>query len=185
MIRAYFLPPARRLQRRACLALVCCLGTVTDGGAVARGIELQAGRSYMDAHGAAAVFVEALSSPHRIGSSRFNWSPDISFGWIDGRDLQRYRGARYDTADAVWLLAAGVRLRYGMGNDWCRHFFFSFQPALHTGRTQALSSPYEFVSSLGWQGERFSFQLRHISNGSLHQPNRGETMALLGVRFGG
>jgi hypothetical protein len=61
--------------------------------------------------------------------------------------------------------------------------FFSFQPALHAGRTQALSSVYEFVSTLGWQGRVASIQVRHISNGSLHPPNCGETMVLLGVRL--
>jgi hypothetical protein len=28
-----------------------------------------------------------------------------------------------------------------------------------------------------------SFQIRHISNGSFHEPNRGETMALVGIGF--
>ncbi|MGH8144898.1 MAG: acyloxyacyl hydrolase, partial [Rhodanobacteraceae bacterium] len=42
---------------------------------------------------------------------------------------------------------------------------------------------YEFVSTLGWQARRFSVQIRHISNGSLHEPNCGETMLLLGVRL--
>ena len=61
--------------------------------------------------------------------------------------------------------------------------FFSLQPALHSGRTQALSSAYEFVTSVGWQGRRFSVQIRHVSNAGLHNPNRGETMALIGLGF--
>lgn len=64
-----------------------------------------------------------------------------------------------------------------------RGWFLSFQPAVTHGRTQALSSPCEFITTLGWQGRRFSFQIRHVSNASLHQPNRGETMALLGAGF--
>src|SRR6185312_11098319 len=104
---------------------------------------------------------------HRVGDSRWSWSPDVSLGWINGRDIARFRDNRYDTRDDAWLLAAGAR----------------FQPALNSGRTQALSSPYEFVSTLGWQGRRFSVQIRHVSNGDLHKPNRGETMALVGIGF--
>lgn len=165
---------------RAGLAL--CLA-VAAGEAVAAAVEVQLGRSYMDRAGATAVFVEGVLSGHPMGTTRFGWAPDVSVGWIDGRDMQRYARARYTTSDAIWLVAAGVRLHYGMDNDWYHRLFFSFQPTLHTGRTQALSSTCEFVSSLGWQGDRFSFQFRHISNGSLHEPNRGETMALLGMRF--
>ncbi len=57
--------------------------------------------------------------------------------------------------------------------------FGSFQPAFNMGRSHALSSAYD----LGWQGRRFSFHLRHISNAGLHDPNRGETMALIGSGF--
>ena len=64
-----------------------------------------------------------------------------------------------------------------------RGLFLSVQPALQSGRTQALSSGYEFVSTLGWQGRHVSVQIRHVSNAGLHAPNRGETMALLGVGF--
>ena len=48
---------------------------------------------------------------------------------------------------------------------------------------QARSSAYESVDSVGWQWHHLSFEIRHISNGRLHQPNRGETMALVGVGF--
>ncbi|WP_266182111.1 acyloxyacyl hydrolase [Dyella humicola] len=147
-------------------------------------VELQVGRSYMDSNGATTVFAEKVFSGGSIGSTRFSWAPQISAGWIDGRDMERYQRANCTTTDAVWLVAGGVRLRYGTEGDWFHSLFFSFQPALHSGRTMALSSPYEFVSSFGWQGNRFSFQFRHISNGSLREPNRGETMALLGIRLG-
>lgn len=151
--------------------------------AAAAHLELQIGRSYMDSYAANTVFVEGVFSDHRIGNSRFSWSPDVSLGWIDGRDIARFAGARYTTRDPVWVLAGGARLHYGDAGDWYRSLFFSFQPALQTGRTQALSTPYEFVSTLGWQGRRFSVQVRHISNGNLHHPNRGETMALVGAAF--
>lgn len=146
--------------------------------------EIQAGPSYMDSNSTTAVFVEGVFNEQRIGSSRFIWSPDLSLGWIDGRDVQHFRRDRYTTKDSIGLIAGGVRIHYGDAGDWYRHLFFSFQPVLHSGRTQALSSAYEFASTIGWQGKHFSLQIRHISNGWLHEPNRGETMALVGVAFG-
>ena len=171
-------PPARSL----CIALAGPLALLGLPAAAAH-LELQGGRSYMDSHASNAVFVEGVFDDHRIGNSRFSWSPDVSLGWIGGRDVARYRASRYATQDDVWLLAGGARLRYGDPGDWYGALFVSFQPAVHTGRTQALSSGYEFVSSVGWQGRHASIQLRHISNGGLHEPNLGETMALLGVGF--
>ncbi|HZX72268.1 MAG TPA: acyloxyacyl hydrolase [Rhodanobacter sp.] len=146
-------------------------------------VQIEGGRSYMDSYATHAVFVEGVFDAHRIGASRWSWSPDLSFGWINGRDVARFSDSRYTTRDDAWLLAAGARFQYGDANDWYRHLFLSFQPALNSGRTQALSSPYEFVSTLGWQGRRFSVQIRHVSNGDLHNPNRGETMALVGFGF--
>lgn len=163
----------------AALFLALSVGT----SKAASRIELQGGRSYMDNASATTLFVEGTLAEHPIGSSRFTWTPDFSAGWIDGRNIQRYRAVNYTTADSIWLVAGGARLRFGAEGDWYHTLFFSFQPALHTGKTQALSSVYEFVSTLGWQGRVFSVQIRHISNGSIHQPNRGETMALLGVRL--
>lgn len=145
--------------------------------------EVQGGRSYMDNHATNAVFVEGVLGEHAIGNSRWSWSPDLSLGWINGRPLAKYDVGRYATRDDVVLLAAGARFRYGDTGDWYHHLFFGFQPALQTGRTQALSSSYEFVSTLGWQWKYLSLQLRHVSNGGTHGPNRGETMGLVGIGF--
>lgn len=173
-------PRARRaLHTLAALALL-----LAAAPAAAAQLQLQAGRSYMDSHAASTVFLEASFAPRPLGGSGLRWSPDLALGWIAGRDLARYRHARYGTRDAIWLGAAGVRLQAGDAGDWYRHLYYSFQLALHTGRTQALSSPYEFVNTVGWQWRRVSLQLRHISNGSLHEPNRGETMLLLGFTLG-
>jgi hypothetical protein len=165
------------LHRALLLALA-----MTCAPAAAAHLELQAGRSYMDSYGTNAVFAEAVFAAHPIGASRFHWSPDVSLGWIDGRDVQRYRDSRYGTTDAVALLAAGARVQAGE-DRWYHPLFFSFQLAGTDRTTQALSSHYQFVSTLGWQGQHLSFQLRHVSNGGLHTPNRGETMALLGIGF--
>ena len=146
--------------------------------------DIEAGRSYMDSHAATTAFVEGVFDERPIGSSGFSWSPDISLGWIDGRDVARYRKDDPSTKDDIWLLAGGARFHYGDADNWYHPLFFGFQGAVHTGHTQALSSTGEFVSTLGWQGRRFNVQIRHISNAGLHNPNRGETMALVGVAFG-
>ena len=176
--------PAKSLN----VALAFSLVSLALPAAADTRLEIQGGVSYMDSSAADTVFVEGIFDEHRIGNSRFSWSPDVSLDWIDGRGLSyyddyRYGGTRYSTRDQIWLAAGGARIHFGDPGDWYRSLFFSFQPALHTGRTLALSSPYEFVSTLGWQGRRFSVQIRHISNGDLHRPNRGETMALVGVGF--
>jgi hypothetical protein len=145
--------------------------------------EVQAGRSYMDSHGATAAFVEAVFAPQPLGHTRFTWSPDVSIGWIDGRHVARYDGARYMTRDAVALVAGGVRFHRGDAGDWYQPLFFSAQLAAINHTTQALSSHYQFVSTLGWQAKHFSVAIRHISNGGLNGPNRGETMALVGLAF--
>lgn len=150
--------------------------------AVAAQVQVQAGRSYMDRDATTAVFAEVVGTPRRLGDSRFVWAPAAALGWIDGRDLTRFGGNRYTATDTVWLLAAGVRLQYAPA-DRGRGWFLGLQPALQRGRTQALSGGLEFVSTLGWQGRRFSVQLRHVSNAGLSGPNRGETMALVGVGF--
>lgn len=146
-------------------------------------LEVQAGRSYMDDHPANTAFVEATFAPHALGSGQLDWSADLSAGWIDGRDVPRYRLSTYNTRPSVALLAAGARFHYGRADAWYRPLFFSFQLAGTNHTTQALSSHYQFVSTLGWQGRHLSLQLRHISNGGLHDPNRGETMALIGLGF--
>lgn len=151
--------------------------------AAAARLNLEFGRSYMDSTGTSAAFVEVVFDQRRIGDSRFGWSPDVSIGWIDGRDIKRYDCSRYSTNESAWLIAGGIRPHYGGAAKWYRSLFFSFQPALNSDRTQALSSAYEFVSTLGWQGRHVNVQIRHVSNGALHKPNRGETMALMGLTF--
>jgi hypothetical protein len=154
--------------------------------ASAQHIEVQGGRSYMDSHPTNAFFIESVFNPYPMGDSRFTWAPDVSLGWIDGRDgraVRRYADSHPGTTDSVWLLAGGARFRYGDETNWYHSLFFSFQAAAQSGRTQALSTGYEFVSTLGWQWKHLSFQVRHVSNGGFKEPNRGETMALVGLGF--
>ncbi len=165
-------------------AFLCALLGFAALPAAAAEINLEAGRSFMASEdGTDAAFVEAVFDPRTLGDSRFTWAPDVSVGWIDGRNLPHNPNPRYDTDDHVLLLAGGARFRYGGVEDWYRNFFFSFQLAAQDGRTRALSSGYEFVSTFGYSWHHLSLQLRHISNGGLRKPNWGETAVLVGVGF--
>jgi len=162
-------------------ALALALVTAALPATAAR-FELQAGRSYSNSHGANTAFVEAVFAPQPLGQTRFTWAPDVSLGWIDGRHVAT-DDSRYTTRDSVALLAAGARFHFGEAGDWYQPLFFSEQLAVTNHATHALSSHYQFVSTLGWQARHFSVALRHVSNGGLHRPNTGETMALVGVAF--
>ncbi len=151
--------------------------------ATATNFEIEAGRSYSNSHGTDALFFEGVLDPYQIGSSRFSWEPDVSLGWINGRDLYNNHIEGENTRQNAFLFGAGARLQYGDQGDWYRHLFLSFQPTYNTGRTPALSSALEFASTLGVQVGHFSVRLRHISNAGIHEPNRGETMALVGLSF--
>lgn len=151
--------------------------------AMAARFELQGGVSYMDSYSAPAAFGEVIFDEHAFGSSNFTWAPDLTAGWIGGRNLKRFDNSRYTTRDDIGLVAAGVRIHYGPANAWYRRFFISEQPTVHTGRTLALSSAFEFTTTVGYQGDHWSVGVRHISNGGIHEPNRGETLAVVGFAF--
>lgn len=177
------LPTVRATLFPRRLALAATLLALPVLSQAATRLEVQAGRSYMDSHGTNVGFVEAVFAPHAIGNSRFTWSPDVSAGWIEGRNLAEFRGDRYGTRPSVALVAAGARLRTSDESAWYRPLFFSFQVAGINHTTQSLSTHYQFVSTLGVQFDHVSLGIRHISNGSTHKPNRGETMAVVGLGF--
>jgi hypothetical protein len=148
-----------------------------EGGESAMGTEFSA--RYLTP----AAFGEVVWNERSIGSSQFTWAPDVIGGWIDGRDAIQDSVRNYTTRDHIWLIGAGARFHYGESQAWYHPLFFSFQPSLHTGRTPALSSSYEFTYTIGWQASHWLIGIRHSSNAYLHEPNRGESMALLGVTF--
>jgi hypothetical protein len=151
--------------------------------AMAARFELQGGVSYMDSYSAPAAFGQVIFDEHQFGSSNFSWAPEITAGWIGGRDLKRFDNGRYTTRDDIGLVGAGIRVHYGPANAWYRRLFVSEQPTVHTGRTLALSSAYEFMTTVGYQGDHWMVGVRHISNAGIHEPNRGETIALVGFAF--
>jgi len=87
------------------------------------------------------------------------------------------RHSRYDNAESVRLVHAG--LRYERGNGLTAGFAIGVQH----GKTAALSGDPQFISSIGWRWDRVSLLLRHVSNGGLDKPNDGENFLQLGVRF--
>lgn len=171
-----------RIPTLARSALALALVALSLPAAAAR-LEIQGGRSYMDSYGTNVGFLEFTPDERQLGHSNFSWTADVSLGYINGRDVGRYRNTHYGTSDDVKLLAGGVRFHYGDEDSWYHGFFWSPQVAVLSGKTIALSSTGEFVNTIGYQFKHWSLQVRHISNAGIHDPNRGETMALVGLAF--
>lgn len=126
-----------------------------------------------------AVFATVVGDPRPFDAGRraLTWSLDAGLGWVGPRSASP-QNVRENMTHPVWMAMGGVRL-----SGFWRQAFFGFGVALTKDRTGTLSSPYEFVSTFGWQGDRYVLAIRHISDASLHEPNLGETMVLAGVRF--
>lgn len=119
-----------------------------------------------------AEFVDVSGDTREWGA--VHWQPMASLGHVGTRS-NHYGNLDHN----VWVGAAGVRLV-----DWWRGAFFAFQLGYADPLTDALSSHAQFVSSLGWQGDRYEVMLRHISNGHIFSGrNLGETMLMVGLRF--
>lgn len=103
-----------------------------------------------------------------------HWQPVATIGWI---------GSRNDGNDHLEhdVIIAGAGVRFV---DWWGGAFVGFEAAYASERTGALSSHEQFISSLGWRGERLVLMVRHISNGNIFGGrNLGETMVLAGTTF--
>jgi hypothetical protein len=122
---------------------------------------------------APAAFASAFGQSPANG--RWQFEPIGTVGWIGAHHTHRERLHR-----DVFLAGGGVRI-LTPGQHW----FVSEQVAATSQETDALSSRFEFMTSLGWQRGRFVVMARHVSNGHLigHGKNMGETMLLAGVRF--
>lgn len=140
----------------------------------AAGFDLVAGPSVTSSERAtAAVFASVFGE--RPDDNRIHFEPIGTLGWIDSRHT------RNDDLDhEVFVAGGGVRVLAAN-----HHWFVSEQVAATSTRTDALSSRFEFMTSAGWQNDRFAVLLRHISNAHLigGGKNLGETMLLAGVRW--
>src|SRR3954454_1775379 len=103
-----------------------------------------------------------------------HWQPVATLGFIGSR-----KDGNDDLEHDVAIVGGGVRLV-----DWWGGAFVGFEAAYVNQRTGALSSHEQFITSLGWRGERLIVMVRHISNGDIFGGrNLGETMVLAGVAF--
>lgn len=140
----------------------------------AAGFDITAGPSVTSSERTTtAVFASVFGE--RPDDNRIHLEPIGTLGWIDSRNT------RTDDLDhEVFVAGGGVRILAAN-----HHWFVSEQLAATSTRTDALSSRFEFMTSVGWQQGHFIVMLRHISNAHLlgGGKNLGETMLLGGVKF--
>lgn len=155
------------------LAAVACAALLAVTGPVrAAGLDLLAGVSTTSSSRTTATAFASVYGTRPVGT-RVQWAPIATLGWFDARHT------RSDDLDhAVALAAGGVRIELPR-EPW----FVSEQVAVTSQRTDALSSRFEFMTSVGWQRGHYIVLLRHVSNGRLigGGKNLGETMLLMGV----
>lgn len=164
------------LMHKMCgfVPLLLAIGFGMPGVAAAAGFDVVAGPSITSSERTtAAVFASVFGTAPDDG--HFQFRPIATAGWVDSRST------RNDDLDhEVFLAGGGVRV-VAPGQHW----FASEQIAATSTRTDALSSRFEFMTSLGWQDGHFTVMLRHVSNAHLlgGGKNLGETMLLAGVKF--
>lgn len=120
-----------------------------------------------------AVFASVLGT--RPVDSQWHIEPIGTLGWVDARHTRK------DDLDHEVFLAAGGGRVIAPGHHW----FISEQITATSNRTDALSSHFEFMTSVGWQDGHVIAMLRHISNAHILGCGRnlGETMLLAGLRW--
>lgn len=164
--------PGRLVTSRVAIVCAGLALALQTSAPVARDIVIGAGASTTSTHDyvTATAFVEGYGERRHNG--RLTWQPMASLTWLQGRDRDRLD-------NDVAVLAGGIR-----AVDWWRRAFASFQIGFAHDTNDALSSHGQFLSTVGWQGDRVVWMLRHISNGKVFSgPNLGETMLLVGLRF--
>ena len=156
---------------RCGLGALACL--IACAPAWAAGFDVVAGPSITSSErttGAifASVFGEGPEDNHA------HIQPIGTLGWVNARNTRTD-----DLNHQVFLAGGGVRLVTAS-----HHWFISEQLVATSTRTDALSSPFEFMTSAGWQNGHFTVMLRHVSNAHLFGgKNLGETMLLAGVKW--
>lgn len=136
---------------------------------------IQAGPSQSQDHSTAAVFYQAIGKA-RDPEGKWTWRPVGTLGFVEGRDLPGNR-------DDVWLAGGGVRFQRIRADGRVSPLFVETQALLSEGNTNALTGQLQFGTAVGWSGERWEVLVRHLSNAGIDEPNRGETMLLMGYTF--
>lgn len=95
---------------------------------------------------------------------------EAAAGWIGA-----HSGAEPQSRERIRWVALGLAREFGAWE-------LSFSLAANYPKTAALSSVGQFLSQLGYRfDERWALRLGHMSNGSLHGRNRGESFVALSV----
>lgn len=161
------------MQRKLGFGAAVAFGLAVATAAHAAEFDIAAGASATaGARWAPALFADAVAVAPDDGDMHFE--PIGSVGGIGSR------GIEHENLDhTVFLIAGG--LRYGRADG----LFVGEQIAATSTRTDALSSRFEFMTSLGWRDGRWLVMLRHVSNAHIIGGGRnlGETMLLAGLRF--
>ena len=163
------------MKRKAGFGTALALGCAVAGmAAQAAEFDLAGGASATaGVRWAPALFADITAAPPDDLHAHFE--PVGSLGAIGSRNTDHE-----DLDHTVLLLGGG--LRYGRDDG----LFVGEQVAATSTRTDALSSRFEFMTSIGWRDGRWMVMLRHASNAHILGGGRnlGETMLLAGVRFG-
>lgn len=165
------------MRTTLCAIVVACMALALSLPSHAASFLAVAGRSVPgpaagnDLTAATVAFLGAVGSGSDVGPLR--WAPIATVGWMGSHHTDRGHLNR-----SVFLGAAGARIGF-------RRLFLSEQLTATSIRTSALSSRFEFMTTLGLQLGPVMLMARHISNGQLigPGPNHGETMLLVGVAF--
>lgn len=154
------------------MALLLGIASAMPAAALETTVSLGASVTASNEHWTPVAFIDIAGDRRHAG--RVTWQPVATLGWIDARSV------RDDLDDRVLVATVGGRLV-----DWWRNAFFAFQVGYADGKTSAISTHGQFISTLGWEGSSISVMVRHISNGGLFGGGRnlGETMVLAGWRF--
>ncbi|HET7845379.1 MAG TPA: acyloxyacyl hydrolase [Xanthomonadales bacterium] len=96
---------------------------------------------------------------------------EVAVGYIADR-------SDFATAEDVFWVAGSRRAVF-------RRWFASAGIAATTASedNEILSGTFQFYTGFGWQGERWTFSLRHLSNAGLQGRNRGETFLVAAYAF--
>lgn len=160
-------------MKRAGGALALLLAASTAGTAHAARWSANAGASSSGHDWTPVAGLEVAGDARNFDAGRLQWRPAASLTAIAGRQASWRPGNERNV-----LVAAGGAALSLRGSGW----FLAFQAGAADRTTPAVSSHLQFVSSLGWQGQRLRLQLRHVSNGRIGGgANLGESMLLLGL----
>ena len=105
-------------------------------------------------------------------------SADPRFPWdIEGGRFGRHGHAGdFDAAPATYFASVQRRIQW-------EHLFVAGGIAWDSANNDILSGHWQFATGIGARFNRWTFSLRHLSNGGVTGHNHGETYALVELAF--